>query len=154
MILLLGVIVLLLIWNAIPDCWPVHWGLNDQPDRWAKKSVVGVFIPLAGGFLICGFLEAVAIIVRVTARERSELPIETTSAVAALTTDLVRTLETAIAIVFFYVGVAFPLVRHVRSIFAVVFMLSVVTAAIVIGIIRLRRGVSELKRAGHNSLEG
>lgn len=36
-------------WTEIPDRFPVHWGMNGQPDRWGAKSVRGVY-----GILIVG----------------------------------------------------------------------------------------------------
>ncbi len=55
---------------------------------------------------------------------------------------------------FVYIGLALPLFRPVSSLRIVGFMLVVIAGAIVIGMIRLQRGVSELKRAGHKGLEG
>jgi uncharacterized membrane protein len=153
-ILLLGAIVLGFKWNDIPDRWAVHWGINGQPDRWAAKSPFGVFLPVAAGALVCCFLEGVAWIVKATARRRSELSVETATAVAALTADLVLLLEIAIAIVFVYIGAVLPLSRPVSPVRLVEFMLVVITGAIVFGIVRLWRGVRDLKRAGHKGLEG
>ncbi len=36
-------------WEEIPSRFAVHWGLNGQPDRWADKSVRGVY-----GILLIG----------------------------------------------------------------------------------------------------
>ena len=36
-------------WAEIPDGFPVHWGMNGQPDRWSVKSIRGVY-----GILIVG----------------------------------------------------------------------------------------------------
>ncbi len=36
-------------WTEIPEKFPVHWGMNGQPDRWGVKSGRGVF-----GILIAG----------------------------------------------------------------------------------------------------
>jgi uncharacterized membrane protein len=33
-------------WEHIPDCFPVHWGLDGKPDRWATRSLAGVYGPL------------------------------------------------------------------------------------------------------------
>ena len=153
-ILLLGAIVLALKWDSIPDRWAVHWGINGQPDRWAAKSPLEVSLPLAAGALVCCFLEGVAWIVTASARRRSELSVETATSVAALTADLVRLLEIAIAIVFVYIGAVLPLSRPVSPVRLVGFMLVVITGAIVFGILRLWRGVRDLKQAGHKGLEG
>jgi len=128
--------------------------MDGQPDRWSTKSPVAVVIPLAAGILLCGFLEFIVLIVRVRPRWNTRVSNETATALKALTADLVRTLETGIAITFVYVGVFFPLSSHVNSIRVVLFMLAVVSGAIVTGITRFWRGVHELKLAGHKGLEG
>jgi len=47
---LAGVGVLLALrWDAIPDRFPVHWGLTGGPDRWADRSALAIFGPLAAG---------------------------------------------------------------------------------------------------------
>ncbi len=33
-------------WAEIPSRYPVHWGINGQPNRWAIRSVRGVYGPL------------------------------------------------------------------------------------------------------------
>ncbi|MDE3156636.1 MAG: DUF1648 domain-containing protein [Acidobacteriota bacterium] len=37
-------------WNLIPEQFPVHWNLAGQPDRWASRSVSGVY----GGLIVSG----------------------------------------------------------------------------------------------------
>lgn len=41
--------ILALRWRAIPERFPVHWGMGGQPDRWADRSAVAVFGPLVAG---------------------------------------------------------------------------------------------------------
>jgi uncharacterized membrane protein len=36
-------------WDEIPARFPVHWGIDGQPDRWATKSAQGVYAPLLFG---------------------------------------------------------------------------------------------------------
>ncbi len=43
-------------WAAIPDSFPIHWGLDGQPDNWATRSFVGVFLPLLTGAFLCALL--------------------------------------------------------------------------------------------------
>jgi uncharacterized membrane protein len=33
-------------WDSIPDSRPIHWGLDGQPDRWAERSIRGVYGPI------------------------------------------------------------------------------------------------------------
>jgi len=106
LILLLGVIVLTLKWGDIPDYWPVHWGINGQPDRWSTTTPRGVFLPVGAGFLLCCFLGTVAWLVRMSAGRRRELWGETATEIAALTTELVRSIEIGLAIVFVYIALA------------------------------------------------
>lgn len=153
-ILLCGGAVLAFKWNSIPERWPVHWGFSGQPDRWSTKNPVEVFLPIGAGLLICCFLEAIAFAVRMSAIRRSSLSLDTATAVAALTSDLVRMLEIAIAIVFVSIGVKLPFSQSVSATPLVAFILVVVGVAIGFGMIRLNRGVRDLKRAGHAGLEG
>jgi uncharacterized membrane protein len=36
-------------WSRIPAVFPVHWGLNGQPDRWVERTTRGVYGPLILG---------------------------------------------------------------------------------------------------------
>jgi uncharacterized membrane protein len=36
-------------WNSIPATFPVHWGLDDQPNGWEQKSFKGVYGSLMTG---------------------------------------------------------------------------------------------------------
>jgi uncharacterized membrane protein len=154
LILLLSAVVLALKWDSIPDRWTIHWGIHGQPDGWATKTILGVFLPLFGAALICGFLEALGLMVKATGKTRKNLSPETANAIAVFTVDLVRLLEIALAVVFAVMGVALPLTQPVRPIWLVLFTFAVIGGAIVFGMVRLSRGVRELKQAGHAGLEG
>src|SRR5438105_1683788 len=56
-ILLMTTVVLWLMWDRIPERWPIHYGLNGQPDGWAAKTPASVFLPVGFGLLMCGFFE-------------------------------------------------------------------------------------------------
>jgi uncharacterized membrane protein len=43
-------------WNEIPPRFPVHWGLNGQPNGWASRTLGGVYGPQGGGALLCAML--------------------------------------------------------------------------------------------------
>jgi uncharacterized membrane protein len=32
-----------LVWNRIPERFPIHWGLNGEPNGWATRSLMGVY---------------------------------------------------------------------------------------------------------------
>ena len=40
-------------WQQIPARFPVHWGLDGLPDRWATRTAMTVFGPLLIGAVIC-----------------------------------------------------------------------------------------------------
>lgn len=50
-------------WDSIPARFPVHWGLDGNPNRWADRSVKGVYRPLFFGaemvFWFFGFALAI-----------------------------------------------------------------------------------------------
>jgi len=153
-ILLIGAIVLALQWDSIPERWAVHWGFNGQPDGWATKSLFGAFLPFAAGAGICGFLELIALVVRVGSSDRNSLSPESATKISQLTTDFVRFIEIAISLMFLYVGVALPLSPPTNPFRFGWFTLIVIAGAIVAGMIRLWKGVRALKEAGHSGLEG
>lgn len=153
-ILLIGAIVLALKWDSIPESWPIHWGIKGQADGWSNKTLTGVFFPFAAGALICGFLEGLAFIVRANANARTRLSPEAAATIARLTADFVRLIEIAISIVFVYIGVALPLSPPARAFRLGWFVFAVIIGAMVIGMVRLKKGVQALKQAGHPGLEG
>jgi uncharacterized membrane protein len=40
-------------WDGIPAGFPIHWGLDGQPNGWASRTPAGVYGPLAMGAMIC-----------------------------------------------------------------------------------------------------
>jgi uncharacterized membrane protein len=40
-------------WDEIPERFPVHWGLDGQPNGWAARSFGGVYGPLLIGTFVC-----------------------------------------------------------------------------------------------------
>jgi uncharacterized membrane protein len=54
-VLLVTAIYLRLHWDQIPDRFPVHWGIDGQPNGWSVRTPMGVFGPLLGAFgLVAG----------------------------------------------------------------------------------------------------
>lgn len=47
--------------SRLPKRWPVHWNAAGEPDRWATRSLPGVFSALVVGLLTCGLLAATAV---------------------------------------------------------------------------------------------
>ncbi len=57
-------------WEAIPDRFPIHWGLDGTPNGWASRSAVGVYGPLVLGALLC----LLALALRAVSRRRHSEP--------------------------------------------------------------------------------
>ena len=61
-------IALLLRWQSIPAVFPIHWGVNGQPNGWGERTPAGVFAPLIiGATLILLFAVIGEMIPRVAA---------------------------------------------------------------------------------------
>jgi uncharacterized membrane protein len=43
-------------WQTLPSRFPVHWGINGQPNGWATRSPAGVFGPVILGAVLIIFL--------------------------------------------------------------------------------------------------
>lgn len=43
-------------WARIPERFPVHWGINGEPNGWSTRSLGGVYWPLLIAVIICVFL--------------------------------------------------------------------------------------------------
>ena len=43
-------------WSSIPARFPVHWGLNGQPNRWNARTVHGVYGPVLAAAELCALL--------------------------------------------------------------------------------------------------
>jgi uncharacterized membrane protein len=43
-------------WDAVPERFPVHWGLDGQPNRWATRDPLHVYAPLLMGAAMNLFL--------------------------------------------------------------------------------------------------
>jgi uncharacterized membrane protein len=43
-------------WDRLPEHFPVHWGMNGEPNGWATRSISGVYGPLLMAFIICALL--------------------------------------------------------------------------------------------------
>lgn len=55
-------------WERIPERFPVHWGINGQPNGWATRSLSGVYGPLLAGAVICILLIALSYAILVSTR--------------------------------------------------------------------------------------
>ena len=48
-------------WNEIPERFPVHWGMDGQPNRWVERSAHGVYGPLGFGAIMVVFIMAIGV---------------------------------------------------------------------------------------------
>jgi len=56
-------------WNQIPQVFPVHWGANGEPNRWADRSWLGVYGPLLMGTAMNLFMLGLAWLVSRVSRK-------------------------------------------------------------------------------------
>jgi uncharacterized membrane protein len=47
-------------WSELPQRFPVHWGWNGRPNRWAARNFAGVYGPLLTGAVIAATLALLA----------------------------------------------------------------------------------------------
>lgn len=143
-------VVLIVKWESIPDRWIIHWGVRGEPDGWASKSPVSVFMPLGFGFLLCAFIEAIAFYVsriRKPGKGFKASP-EAVAAVAAATAGFVRLVNVTMAIVFAFIAVKLPLFPSTSPLPIIVFALGAALIAIVVGFMRMKRAQEEIRRMG------
>jgi len=55
-------------WDAIPARFPVHWGINGQPDAWSLRTPLGVYTPLLLAALIVFGISITSYLLRHNAR--------------------------------------------------------------------------------------
>lgn len=48
-------------WGLIPERFPVHWGADGLPNRWAERTVKGVYGPLVFGAELCAWFLVLAL---------------------------------------------------------------------------------------------
>lgn len=46
LVLILGAAALVVLYPNFPDRWPVHWGIDGQPNGWTNKTPMGAGFPL------------------------------------------------------------------------------------------------------------
>ncbi len=106
--LLLGLAALVLVvgWNQLPASWPIHWGLDGQPNGWATKSFGSAFMPLGLGLGMWLFFEVIATYTQT--RTTDQLSPPDSRRLAGATADLVRWTATPMAAVMAFLSAALP----------------------------------------------
>ena len=74
-ILALAAIVLGQHWDGIPARFPVHWGIDATPDRWAERTIKAVYGPLFFGAELCAWFTGFTLAGWFGARRTSARPI-------------------------------------------------------------------------------
>jgi len=47
-------------WEQIPESFPIHWGLNGQPNNWSTRTFTAVYGSLLMGVVLCAFMGFIA----------------------------------------------------------------------------------------------
>jgi uncharacterized membrane protein len=51
-------------WQHLPGRFPIHWGIEGSPDRWAQRNWRGVDGPLLAGFLVIALMHALGYMIQ------------------------------------------------------------------------------------------
>ena len=79
-------------WDSIPARFPVHWGLDGNPNRWAERSFKGVYGPLLMGAELVVWLFAFALAIWYGSRRSEPLRTPTVGVLVAVEWTLALTL--------------------------------------------------------------
>jgi uncharacterized membrane protein len=150
LVLLLAAVIVLLVWNHLPDRWPVHWGLHGKPDRWSRKAPLDVFFPIGFGIFLCGIIEGIATLLLAYPRAGKDQRVapEAARTIAILTAEFTRAVSLALAIVFAGLALVLPLWQPARSGLLVLSILLILGMAITFGMWRMRQGARALQARG------
>jgi uncharacterized membrane protein len=149
-LLLLVAVMLLVLWNQLPDRWPVHWGLNGQPDKWMNKSLPAVFLPVGIGVGLCLLFELLNLIILKNPQlgKNKNVAPEAAHAIAGRMVEFLRLIEIAVALVLSALAIMLPLLRPARPFGFVAFAFGVFIVAVGVGVWRLVQLARELKTSG------
>lgn len=106
LLLALAALALVVGWNQLPPAWPIHWGLNGQPDGWAQKSWGSAFMPLGMGLGMWLFFELIAWYTET--RSTDQLSPADSRRLSVATANLVRWTASAMAAVMAFVSAVLP----------------------------------------------
>jgi uncharacterized membrane protein len=90
--------------SELPERWPIHWGLDGQPDGWATPS--SAFFPLVVGFLIWAVLEFMAR--RMERHTYPNLDSKSSTVYGEARADLFRSINLAVSFVMAAIGGFLP----------------------------------------------
>jgi uncharacterized membrane protein len=150
LVLLLATVIVLLVWDHVPERWPVHWGLHGRPDRWARKASLDIFFPIGLGIFLCGLMEGIATLILAYPRAGKEQRVTPAAAraIAGLTAEFTRLIALALAGIFAGLALVLPLWQPARSGRIVLGVLLMLGSAIAGAMWRLWRGAQALQARG------
>jgi uncharacterized membrane protein len=144
-------------WNRIPERWPIHWNQRGEPDGWSIRSPIGVFLPLIIGLFMCLVFELVKeLSIRTTLKRKGNRLSEAGAQyLAALTRNLLVTIQIGLALVFVLAALVLPLGRPARPGPMILSFFVVMALAVGFGLIRWWKRITQMKQAGLlDQLEG
>jgi uncharacterized membrane protein len=149
-VLLIACAVLALNWGSLPERWVTHWNMRGEPDGWANKTPLNVFLPLMAGTFVCGFLEVIA---TYTSRQRTtrvdpRVSPRVVVAVAEATAHLMRKINLALALLLAEISLLLPLARPEGPAVVVVSSIGLLGAALVLGLRGFADEVRGLREGG------
>lgn len=128
-ILLLGGLVLLALWGALPETWVVHWNVRGQPDGWAHRTPLGVFGPLLFGAFLVGLMKALKPLLRTQTSPWGHGP-EASQKLADLGAESLDAVATAMALSSAAIAIILPLVPRPFGLVLGVSFLSIALAIV------------------------
>ena len=145
---------LVLNWQRLPERWAVHWNAGGQPDQWANKTPLAIFLPLAFGALVCLILEVVAVAVSRSTRsgQYAESHPEAAAVMSREAAQFLRLIGISLAIIFSFVSVGLPLVQPKKPATIIAFAFVVIFVTVIYGLRRTLAAARSLRERG--MLEG
>ncbi|HEY7544310.1 MAG TPA: DUF5808 domain-containing protein [Blastocatellia bacterium] len=139
-------------WDSIPDRWIVHWNARGEPDGWASKTPIAVFLPIGFGLVMCAITEAIAFYVSRIRRPGlgHKASPEAVAAVAGATAWIVRIINLALALICAYLAVKLPLYPSSSPVPVIAFAFAMILIGLAAGVVRMKRVRDELRRTGND----
>lgn len=150
LMLIAGAAILLqLRWQTLPERFPIHWGINGQPDHWAGRNAGSVFGPL---LIDLAVVAGLGLLGEVIARsspgyEGRSTMVRTTRTILVICTWFVTILTCMISLL--------PLSRNPTNLVPMITMGATVFSLAIVGYVALRAfRMESIALAGQNSTEG
>jgi uncharacterized membrane protein len=109
-------------WDSIPSRFPVHWGLDGNPNRWADRSFKGVYGPLIFGTELVVWLFAFALAIWYGSRQSEPLRKPIVGFLVAVQSALALTMAGVSLVPLIHLPVAAIALSGVPIILAVIYL--------------------------------